>query len=75
MSAERELLGRDFGYHADGLQKRADTWSISAGLLAAIAGLSAWKLVTDQTTARWAIVLTRMHRRDFGLSVVDLGFS
>jgi hypothetical protein len=45
-------------YHADGLQKRADTWSISAGLLAAIAGLSAWKLVTDQTTARWAIVLT-----------------
>ncbi len=44
-------------YHADGLQKRADTWSISAGLFAAIAGLAAWKLVTD-TRAGWAIILT-----------------
>lgn len=48
----------NLAYHADGLQKRADTWSISAGLLAAVAGLSAWKLVTNQQDAIWAAVLT-----------------
>jgi len=45
-------------YHADALQKKADTWSIWAGVLAAVAGLSAWKLVTDQTQAWWAVMLT-----------------
>lgn len=57
-------------YHADGLQKRADTWSISAGLLAAVAGLSAWKLVTDQKDVLWAILATSILALAAGVSAL-----
>lgn len=36
------------GAHADRLQKKSDTWSIMAGLLAAVAGLSVWKVVATR---------------------------
>jgi hypothetical protein len=44
-------------FQADSLQRKADRWSIAAGLLAAIAGLAAWKLVADRSDW-WAVALT-----------------
>lgn len=53
-----EFWAEVLAYQADALQKKADAWSISAGVLATVAGLSAWKLITDQTDAAWAVLLT-----------------
>jgi hypothetical protein len=44
--------------YANGMQRRADTWAIMAGILAAIAGLSVWATVEQSTSAaaRWVVV-------------------
>jgi hypothetical protein len=45
--------------YANAMQRRADTWAIAAGILAAIAGLSVWATVEQSTSmvARWVVVI------------------
>jgi hypothetical protein len=42
--------------YANTMQRRADTWAIMAGLLAAFAGLSVWATI-EQSTSTWARVV------------------
>jgi len=81
MPGQCEVLGGGAQrYQADILQKKADDWSIAAGLLAAVAGLSAWKFIRAcrqdriyvgrDTRRRSAGCLTRVSIALEGLPVV-----